>query len=343
MKLEEARSAKEELWSHLSFDGFEHRLALAHGGRARSVAGQSFAAALSSDEAPDAPSYALSLGLSVKPEGDFGVAVRVQSAKASRTVAAYLSAKFRALDGVDYRIIGSVRTFKQWYRDVARPLCIGPSIGHHEITAGTLGGFVSVQGQSGEYMLSNNHVLANVDRASRGDEILQPGPIDNLAPKQLIAGRYEFAVPLQGNTPNLVDCAVARVDPDIDINPRNLWNVGQLCGTADPEASGTNIVFKIGRTTGLTWGRITAIELDPIEISMGSAIHAFNNQIEIEGTGSSPFARPGDSGSLIVDPQSRAIGLVFAGSTSGGRNGRGLTYANRITDVLSSLNASLVY
>jgi hypothetical protein len=74
-----------------------------------------------------------------------------------------------------------------------------------------------------------------------------------------------------------------------------------------------------------------------------SAIHAFDNQIEVEGMGTSPFSRPGDSGSLVVDTQCRAIGLLFAGSTSGGRNGKGLTYVNPIGDVLSSLSANLVY
>ena len=31
-----------------------------------------------------------------------------------------------------------------------------------------------------------------------------------------------------------------------------------------------------------------------------------------------PFGRPGDSGSLIVDDQGRPVGLLFAGSASGG-------------------------
>lgn len=346
MRLEEARAAKKEVWGSFrpdELDRFADRLALAQGERAKSPSGRSFASALTAEKLPDAPNHALSLGISVNPKGEFGVAVRVQSARASRTVTSLLSAKFGQRADVDFRIIGSVRTFKPWYRDVVRPLRIGPSLGHHAVTAGTLGGFVSVQGKSGEYMLSNNHVLANVDRAAPGDIVLQPGPDDNLAPQQLIAGRFERAVPFNDNAPNLVDCAIAQVEPGIDIEPRSLWNVGHLAGTNNPEDSVSDIVFKIGRTTGLTWGRITAFELDPIEIDMGSAVHAFDNQIEIEGTGALPFGRPGDSGSLILDPQFKAVGLLFAGSTSGGNNGKGLTYANRITDVLSNLNANLLF
>ena len=69
---------------------------------------------------------------------------------------------------------------------------------------------------------------------------------------------------------------------------------------------------------------------------------SFENQIEVEGTGPSPFSRGGDSGSLVVNTRRRAIGLLFAGSTTGGSNGKGLTYVNPIGDVLSSLDATFV-
>ena len=349
MKIEDARSAKEELWEKLSHqlkDGELERIAtrvvLARGGRPRSAASKSFAAALGANRPVGAPNYAMSLGISVRPQGGYGIAVRVQAARGSRPTAERLREAFMPRKDIDFRIIGAVRGYKPWYRDVARPLRIGPSIGHYKITAGTLGAFVTVQRKSGTFMLSNNHVLANVDDATPGDHILQPGPIDNLAPNQLIAGTFESAVALKNAAPNRVDCAIAKIDNEIDIEPSELWNIGSLTGTAAPFESGSELVFKVGRTSGLSWGRITAIELDPIEIDMGSAVHAFDGQIEIEGTGVSPFSRPGDSGSLVVDSQCRAIGLLFAGSTAGGRNGKGLTYANPIDEVLDKLNARLV-
>lgn len=349
MRIEDARSAKEELWNTFSgqirtgeLERIANRVALAHGSRARSLAGGSFAAALSADRPSGAPNYAVSLGVAVRPKGNYGVAVRVQASRGSQPTAERLREMFAGKADIDFRMIGTVRAYKPWYQDISRPLCIGPSVGHYQITAGTLGAFVTVRRKSGTFMLSNNHVLANVDNATRGDRILQPGPIDNLAPSQLIAGTFESAVVLKKTAPNQVDCAIAKINDNIDIEPRELWNVGLLAGTATPYDSDTELVFKIGRTSGLTWGRITAIELDPIEISMGSIVHAFNGQIEIEGTGVSPFSKPGDSGSLVVDPQYKAIGLLFAGSTTGGRNGKGLTYANPIDDVLDKLKASLV-
>ena len=349
MRIEDARSAKEELWDTLSgqihsgeLERIANRVALAHGGRARSSAGGSFAAALSADRPAGAPNYAVSLGVAVRPQGDYGVAVRVQASRGSQPTAERLRELFAGQTGIDFRMIGTVRAYKPWYRDISRPLCIGPSVGHYQITAGTLGAFVTVRRKSGTFMLSNNHVLANVDNATRGDRVLQPGPIDNLAPNQLIAGTFESAVALKKTALNRVDCAIAKINDGIGVEPSELWNVGLLAGTATPYDSDSMVVFKIGRTSGLSWGRITATELDPIEINMGSAVHAFDGQIEIEGTGVSPFSRPGDSGSLVVDSQYKAIGLLFAGSTTGGRNGKGLTYANPMDDVLDQLNASLV-
>jgi hypothetical protein len=69
----------------------------------------------------------------------------------------------------------------------------------------------------------------------------------------------------------------------------------------------------------------------------------FDDQIEIEGTGSGPFSDGGDSGSLIVDSRRFALAQLFAGTDSGGRNGMGLTYATPIQTVLDSLKVDLLY
>jgi hypothetical protein len=68
----------------------------------------------------------------------------------------------------------------------------------------------------------------------------------------------------------------------------------------------------------------------------------FDQQIEIEGDGSDPFSRGGDSGSLIVGKDVRGIGLLFASSDLGGFNGLGLTYANPLRTVLDMFKVSLV-
>ena len=101
-------------------------------------------------------------------------------------------------------------------------------------------------------------------------------------------------------------------------------------------------VAKLGRTTGLTRGRVTAFELDNVVVNLDRGNVRFDNQIEVEGAGDEPFSAGGDSGSLIVDEDRRAVALLFAGGDLGGANGKGLTYANPIRAVLVALGVDLV-
>lgn len=75
-----------------------------------------------------------------------------------------------------------------------RPCPAGWSIGHKDITAGTLGMYVRRGTASGSYILSNNHVLANSNEASIGDPIYQPGPADGGSIADRIATLSEFVV-----------------------------------------------------------------------------------------------------------------------------------------------------
>lgn len=107
---------------------------------------------------------------------------------------------------------------------------------------------------------------------------------------------------------------------------------------------GAEEVEKSGRTTGVTRGRITAIELDDVVVGYGGDLGelSLDDQIEVEGLGTGPFSRGGDSGSLVyVAETGVAVGLLFAGSESGGENGSGLTYLNPIGTVLELLGAEL--
>jgi len=75
-----------------------------------------------------------------------------------------------------------------------RPAPGGVSIGHYQVTAGTLGMVVRKNGV--RYILSNNHVLANENKAQIGDSILQPGVYDNGTATDEIAKLSEF-IPVQ--------------------------------------------------------------------------------------------------------------------------------------------------
>jgi hypothetical protein len=70
-------------------------------------------------------------------------------------------------------------------------------------------------------------------------------------------------------------------------------------------------VWKTGRTTGTTVGKITALNVS------GTRTDGWNyvNQILITPD-SAPFSSPGDSGSGILDSQARIVGLLWGGNTS---------------------------
>src|SRR6266852_2258641 len=120
----------------------------------------------------------LALGVTRTAPRVFRLAVRVQrrGLENSRQVEAI---RRKARGEVDLRYVGHVvKHAKPWEQGRKRPLLIGLSIGHFRITAGTLGAFVRLRKGGEVRILSNNHVLADEDRAKPGDAILQPGAYD---------------------------------------------------------------------------------------------------------------------------------------------------------------------
>ena len=288
------------------------------------------------------PPETMALGIARKRRGDYVLAVRVQRRALERGDLIDTIRK-QAKAEVDVRYIGRVtKAARPWHQKRNRPLRIGGSIGHDKITAGTLGCFVRAPGSDRVLILSNNHVLANENRAAKGDNILQPGPADGgRDPQDAVAALLRFLM-LKRRGPNLVDCAVAEMDDAICYNHRNLTGIGRLAGLGDVVIDEGDAVAKIGRTTGLTYGRVTAFEMDDIVVGFDVGDLRFDNQIEIEGT-DGPFDDGGDSGSLIVDDSGRGVGLLFAGSDEGGENGSGLTYTNPIHAVLDALKVELMF
>ncbi len=141
--------------------------------------------------------------------------------------------------------------------------------------------------------------------------------------------------------PNQVDCAVATIGEKVDIEAYELEGIGSLNGLGQPIISDGVKVSKVGRTTGVTHGLVTAFEVDNVIVEYDMGLLRFDNQIEIEGAGSDPFSRGGDSGSAIIDTDMAAVALLFAGGEIGGSNGQGLTYANPLQEVLDALGVDL--
>ena len=275
-------------------------------------------------------------------DGDYKLAVRVQQRALERQGRLVESLTEAARGEVDYRYIGRItKRAAPWTQQRQRPLLIGCSVGHFMITAGTLGAFCRKRsGEDRTLMLSNNHVLANEDDCSIGDVILQPGRHDGgIRPGDVVASLLDW-VAFQ-TSGNLVDAAVAMIEPGIEYDLRTLTGDGNLNGVRAAPLQPGDQVLKVGRTTLLTEGVVTAIEVDDVVVRYDRGLLSFDSQIEIEGAGASSFSEGGDSGSVIVDRDGMACALLFAGGDTGGTNGKGLTYANEIGNVLAALDIEL--
>ena len=258
----------------------------------------------------------------------------------------------RAKGEVDVKEIGSIVKFAgstsaAFYRKRRRPLLIGSSIGDVPpagfIAAGTLGCFV-VRRSTPFYigMLTNNHVIGNENANPIGSPIAQPGTLDGGKFPNDQVGELGKLLKLKTTGSNFVDAAVGDVYEDVGLDTRSIGNLGSLKGLGSVfNLPARAIVHKVGRTTGQTKGRITAFDVDNVQVEYDLGVLRFDNQIEIEGTGNKAFSDSGDSGSLIVDDNLRAIGLLFAGGDVGGSNGKGLTFANPIGTVLDALKVDL--
>jgi hypothetical protein len=242
---------------------------------------------------------------------------------------------------VDVRVIGPVRALSSPapadLQRRARPLRPGLSVAHPSVTAGTLGGFVRTAG--GLALLSNNHVLAASDAASLGDPVLQPGPADRGTAADRIATLTAFER-FTAEGVNRVDAALALLDEGVDADPDDV--PGGPLGRAVPGALDIDPdepVEKVGRTTGHTYGTVTAVEVDGVAVQYDRVVHVFDDQVEVSGR-SGAFSAGGDSGSVIWRSRDRApLALLFAGSTTGGPRGGGVTFANPLDTVLEVLGA----
>ncbi|MHB1126066.1 MAG: chymotrypsin family serine protease [Bacillota bacterium] len=193
-----------------------------------------------------------------------------------------------------------------------RPAIPGTSIGHYAVSFGTFGAVVKDRRTSQLLILSNNHILANVtnghdNRSAIRDPILQPGAEDGGQLSDTI-GYLERFVPLNyGSTAsNLVDAAVARpIDPS-QINER-IFGLGIPQGIIDPKVG--QLVYKSGRGTGVTRGWLRVVHTT-IRMEYADGLWAWLTDQVV----TSKMAGPGDSGSLLLDSNRRAIGLLAGGS-----------------------------
>jgi len=226
-----------------------------------------------------------------------------------------------------------------------RPAPGGISIGHPNVTAGTLGCVVIDNISGKRVILSNNHILANQDsiqnsRANIGDNIYQPGVADKGTETDTIA-KLERWVKLDENKCvewgkedeclrwergiNFVDAAIAMPLNDDDISDEIL-EIGKITSIADSE-EGMRIK-KSGRTTGLTTGAIVDNNYTVKVNYRGFQAEFYNQILSTYG-----MCAGGDSGSAVLtEEDNKLVGLLYAG------NMYGSLIACKIRDVFEALN-----
>ena len=220
-------------------------------------------------------------------------------------------------------------------------LRIGSSISLPNTRAGTLGFFARCRLSGLIGIVSANHVIGGQDRAQPGDAVLSPG---GTAFGTRVA-TFVRSVPLSGDEEKYVDCAFATLDIErqIPYEPFALPNRREFQPKlAMPQQGQTVFKFSNGKETR---GKISLADQDEFKMFYRSGIGLvrFDNQIEVESADANTrFSAAGDSGAVVYTDDLRPVGLLFANTMSGGTHGNGLSYLNRIDEVLNRLNVDLV-
>jgi len=211
------------------------------------------------------------------------------------------------------------------------------------------------------HLLSNSHVFADLQKArvDDGDLIMQPSPGERGSNRPIGTLVNFSALTFGGEVtePNHIDAAIAKLWAPQQ-HEALLPFIGAVKGyVAKKDIKIGEPARKCGRTTGYTEGRIFSIYLDIwVRYDRTRQSAFFQNQLLVEPASPAfqEFVAKGDSGSLLVDAEQHAIGLIFGGmsdasaitppppNTNAVQRVSGYGVANPISDVLERLKIELL-
>lgn len=218
------------------------------------------------------------------------------------------------------------------------------------VSAGTLG--CLVRNANGDlFGLTNNHVTGGCGYSEINVPIVAPGLID-VRPgghDPFTLGHHAVVAPWITGIPDNID-ATGNIDAAMfrirDLAAISSMQRGAYDTPIQIAAPATNLaVRKVGRTTGLTNGRIVGrtVGFEPVamQVQQFNGIVYFHDVLVAQGLGLQPFADRGDSGSLVVttdaDGVDRAVGLVYAVSAD-----KTMTFIIPIERILNAFQVTLV-
>lgn len=220
-------------------------------------------------------------------------------------------------------------------------------------STGTLGCLVRDRG--GRLLgLSNNHVAGGCGFLEPRMPIIAPGLAD-AQPGGLdafVIGHHVDFAPWKTGLPQILDVrqnldlALFAIKDETAVSSMqgaHFDTPTAIASMARIKTRGPVRVSKVGRRTGLTRGTVTAAVTGDTSVAYDqpnfrSEVH-YLDMITIHGASDTPFARPGDSGSLVVadvDGAPEALGIVFAVS-----HDEALTWVMPMEVVLAGLGVTI--
>ena len=184
----------------------------------------------------------------------------------------------------------------------------GPST---ECSAGTLGAIVTDGTRN--YWLSNWHVFVRTTGAV-GTSILSPGRADAACGSPPVVGSVSRFVPVRfDGSYNTVDCAIARISTGTSVSAIEAAGANSFKPSAQTCPASIGLaVKKVGRSTGLTTGKVTAVNAALTVGYSGIGGARFAGVVIF-----SHMSEAGDSGSLIVSSAANLpVALLFASSST---------------------------
>ena len=238
------------------------------------------------------------------------------------------------------------------YRPVPGGCSIGPEA---SVSAGTLGGYACDNTDDRVVLLSNNHVISNLDTMPAARRIVQPGRLDGGRLPDDVIGTLKRHVALStianppppGTLPPVtaVDAAIGTIDV---ARTDNVLQIGNAIYELQAPAVG-QAVQKRGRTTRLT-NNATVFSVNGTfnityrnQTRLGRVANTFVNR----STDGNPFSAAGDSGSLVFNQRQGqlngtfpVLGLHFAGGAF--NDGTPAAFACDINAVFGALNLTTI-
>lgn len=277
---------------------------------------------------PDIPSPVLGVGIGEAATGDERIVLLTEVETGAFDAKALVISM--GLEGVQVEEIRGGRAIS-----TARPAEGGESLGHSNGDTGTFGCLVK-NGANVLFLLSCNHVIAALNKGQKGvDAVWQPGMKDGGSVNSRIGVLDDFAkIITGGHMSNRIDAALCKPDQVGDVSSK-ITSIGALSGAQSISLGAS--VRKSGAKTGLTKGKIRLNNLSVIVDYPGGVQALFDGQLGIIGTEvGKNFSDQGDSGSIVVDDQNCAVGLLISCLS-----GVDLTIANPIQEVLAHFQVTI--